>query len=566
MDITSIIIALLTLTAGIGVFLVACQMMSTHLESAGSRRLKQLFAKTGQNKWVGVGIGIAGTAAIQSSSAVTVMVIGFVNVGIMSLAQAATIIYGSNIGTTVTAQLVALGMSGNSSISTTLIFAALAGVGTFVTLFSKTDKWKQIGGIFTGFGLLFVGLTMMSSAMEGFAMQPEVKTMIAKFSNPLLLVVIGAILTGIIQSSSVMTSIAITMLVSGLINLEQGIFLSMGSNIGTCVSAIIAGMASGTNAKRTALLHLIFNVMGVVIFLILALILHIASGGSMSYGTIFGGWFPSAPQLQLAMFHTFFNVCTTLVALPLTNLLVKTVCRIIPEHEQPVEGPRLKFLDPSMLSTPVVAVRQLKAEVENMAEMAVTNYHRSIRIITTLDYTEINEFRKTENELNFLNQELLKYSVLLSSKKLSTFDQQYLSSAIRTASDLERVGDYAENIVEYADSLKEQEAVFSKEAVSEILSMEHYVNELYDKVILAYHKIDHQALQQAEEIEERIDIFTDEMEQNHIQRLTEGTCSPTVGAEYLSLAKNSERVADHLINMAHTILQLKPEPESSDNN
>lgn len=557
MDIASIVIAILTLTAGIGVFLVACQMMSNNLESVGSRRLKQLFAKTGRNKWVGVGIGLAGTAAIQSSGAVTVMVIGFVNVGIMSLTQAATIIYGSNIGTTVTAQLVALGMFGRNSISTTIIFAAFAGIGAFISMFAKYDKWKQIGGVLTGFGMLFVGLSMMASAMEDFAALPEVRQMLATVRNAVLLVVVGAILTAIIQSSSVMTSIAITMVVSGLVSLDQGIYLTMGSNIGSCVVAMIAGMTSGVNAKRTALLHLIFNVMGVVIFLLLALVLRLVTAGSWGFGSIFEHWFPRAPQLQLAMFHTFFNVCTMLVAMPLTNVLVKTACRLIPNREQYAEGPRLKFLDPSMLSTPVVAVRQLKAEMENMAEIAMSNFSRSIRIVTTLDYTEIEVFREAEKELNFLNKELLRYSVLLSENKLSSFDQRYLSSAIRTASDLERVGDYAENIVEYADSLKEQESAFSKEAVDEILKMEQLVNALYHEVMTAYHKIDSNALQRAEAIEEQIDNFTEEMEQHHILRLTAGTCSPSVGAEYLSLAQNSERVADHFVNVAHSILQLK---------
>ena len=537
MELESIIIAILTLTSGIGVFLVACQMMSDHLESAGSRRLKQMFAKTGNSKWMGVGIGLASTAIIQSSSAVTVMVVGFVNVGVMNLAQAATIIYGSNIGTTVTAQLVALGMSGNSSISTTLLFMALAGIGAFVSLFSKTEKGKQIGGILTGFGILFVGLDMMSAAMKGFATQPEVRTVIATFQNPLLLVAIGAILTAIIQSSSVMTSIAITMLVTGLINLEQGIYLTMGSNIGSCVSAILAGMASGTNAKRAALLHLLFNVMGVSVFLVLALLLHLFSGGSASFGTLLGRLFPSAPQLQLAMFHSFFNVSTTLIALPLTNFLVNTVKRIIPEQVVVAPRPRLKYLDPTMLSTPAVAIRQLKAETENMAEMAMDNFHRAIHIITTFDYSEIEKFRKIENNLR-------------------AFDQRYLSSVIRTTSDLERVGDYAENIVEYADSLKEQESAFSKEAVEEVLKMEQLVDLLYHEVRDAYHKMDKEALKRAEDIEEKIDRFTEQMEQSHIRRLTEGTCSPAVGAEYLSLAQNSERVADHLINVAHTIQQL----------
>ncbi len=559
MDLTSVLIAILTLTAGIGVFLVACQTMSNNLESASSRKLRQLFAKTGDNKWVGVGIGLLGTAAIQSSGAVTVMVIGFVNVGIMSLTQAATIIYGSNIGTTVTAQLVALGMFGNGGISTTIIFAAFAGVGAFISLFSKTDKGKQTGGILTGFGMLFVGLSMMASAMDDFAALPEIKTMLASVSNPILLVIVGALLTAIIQSSSVMTSIAITMVVTGLINLTQGIYLTLGSNIGSCVVAMIAGMTSGINAKRTALIHLIFNVMGVVIFMFLALILRITTAGAWSYGTLFERWFPSAPQLQLAMFHTFFNVCTMLIALPLTNVLVSTACRLVPERtDVPEERPRLKYLDPSMLSTPAVALRQFKTEIENMAEMAITNFRRAIKTITTMDFTETEEFRQTEDDLNYLNKELLRYSIALSENNFSSYDQRYLSSTIRTVSDLERVGDYAENIVEYATSLKEQDAAFSQEAVGEILQMEQLVNNLYAEVMQAYHNKNREALERALTIEDQIDDLTEEMERNHIRRLTEGTCSPAVGAEYLSLAQNSERVGDHLINVGNTIKDLVP--------
>ena len=557
MNITSIIIAILTLTAGIGVFLVACQTMSNNLESAGSRKLRRLFAKTGDNKWVGVGIGLAGTAAIQSSGAVTVMVIGFVNVGIMSLTQAATIIYGSNIGTTVTAQLVALGMFGRNSISTSIIFAAFAGIGAFISLFAKNDKWKQTGGILTGFGMLFVGLSMMSSAMDEFAALPEVKTVLASISNPLLLVVIGALLTAIIQSSSVMTSIAITMVVTGLVSLDQGIYLTMGSNIGSCVVALIAGLTSGVNAKRTALIHLIFNVMGVIIFLLIGFIIRIVSGGGMSFGVLFARWFPNAPQMQLAMFHTFFNVCTMFVALPLTSALVNTACRLVPEKEDETSGKqRLKYLDPSMLSTPAVALRQLKTEIENMADLAITNFHRSIKVVTTMDYTDIETFRETELQLNFLNRELLRYSVLLSENNLNSYDQRYLNGTIRSVSDLERVGDYAENIVEYADSLKEQEAAFSPEAIDEILQMEKLVSDLYDEVKTAYHKKDLEALRRANVIEDRIDDFTKVMEHNHIHRLTEGTCSPAVGAEYLSLAQNTERVADHLINVGNTIKDL----------
>ena len=558
MDLVSILTALLTLTAGIGVFLVACTMMSSNLESAASRRLKRLFTKTGDNKWIGVGIGTLGTAAIQSSGAVTVMVIGFVNVGIMSLTQAASIIYGANIGTTVTAQLVALGLSGSNNISTTLIFAAFAGIGAFMMLFAKTDAWKKTGGILTGFGMLFVGLSMMASAMDEFAALDSVKLFLASIRNPLLLVLLGAVITAIIQSSSVMTSIAITMVVTGLIALDQGIYLTMGSNIGSCVVAIIAGLTSGVAAKRTAMIHLLFNVLGVTIFLGIALLIRLMTGGDWSFGILFERLFPGAPQLQLAMFHTVFNVCTMLVAMPLTIPLVNVACRIVkdvPAKES--NEPHLYFLDPQMLRTPVVAVRQLKAEVENMAKMAIENYQRSIRNVTTLDDSERKEFEQTERQLNFLNRELVHYALLLSDSRLNRFDHQYLVSTIRTVSDLERIGDYAKNIIEYADSLRQQEVSFSEYALKEIEQMNRLVGRLFDAAMQAYHTMDMTYLGLANQIEEEVDQLTDEMERNHIQRLALGICKPQAGTEYISLAQNSERVADHLINVAKTIRDLQ---------
>ena len=557
MDIISILTALLTLTAGIGVFLIACTMMSSNLESAASRRLKQLFSHTGNNKLVGVGIGTLGTAAIQSSGAVTVMVIGFVNVGIMSLTQAATIIYGANIGTTVTAQLVALGLSGSNSISTTVIFAAFAGIGAFMMLFSKSDTWKKTGGILTGFGMLFVGLSMMANAMDEFAALDSVKLFLASIRNPLLLVLLGAIITAIIQSSSVMTSIAITMAVTGLISLDQGIYLTMGSNIGSCVVAIIAGLTSGVAAKRTAMIHLIFNVLGVVLFLCAGGLIKLTTGGTYSFGILFERFFHT-PQLQLAMFHTVFNVTTMLVALPLTNALVNIACKLVKDQPaQQTDEPHLYFLDPQMLRTPVVAIRQLKEEIENMARMALQNYQRAIRDVTTLDDSERDEFNRTERQLNYLNRELVHYALLLSNSQLSQFDHQYLVSTIRTVSDLERIGDYAKNIVEYADSLRQQGVRFSDYALNEIDQMNTLIAQLHEATMQAYHKMDMSALGRANQIEDEIDRLTDEMERNHIQRLSLGICKPQAGTEYISLAQNSERVADHLINVAKTIRDLQ---------
>ena len=557
MNATEIIIAFLTLLAGIGVFLMACQMMSSHLESVSSKRLKRLFSRTGKNKWIGVGIGTIGTAAIQSSGAVTVMVIGFVNVGIMSLAQAATIIYGANIGTTVTAQLVALGMTGSGGVSPTVIFASMAGIGAFLALFSKRDMLKQVGGILAGFGLLFVGLAMMADAMDGFAALEGVKLFLASIDNPLLLVFIGAVMTAVIQSSSVMTSITITMVVSGLVLLDQGIYLTMGSNIGSCVVALIAGLTSGVNAKRTAIIHLIFNIMGVVIFLVMALILWLASGGNWSFGRLFGLLFKGEPQLQLAMFHTVFNVCTMLVALPLTNLLVSFSCKLIKDKKSDTKDePHFYFLDYQMLRTPVVAVRQVKAEIENMSQIAMQNFHRAIKIVTTMDYSELEKFKKTEHELKYLNAELVRFTVQLFDKGLNRFDHQYLTTSVRSVCDLERIGDYAENIVEYADALKQQGSSFSPDAIKEILQMEKLIDNLYSEIMQAYHKLDIEALERAYVVEDKIDDFTETMEQSHIERLGRGECDPTTGAEYISLAQNAERVADHLINVGNTIRDL----------
>lgn len=558
MSITAILSAILMLTAGIGIFLVACQMMSTNLESASSQKLRSLFSKVSHNKWLGVGIGTVTTAAIQSSGATTVMVIGFVNAGIISLTQAATMIYGANIGTTITAQIVALGMFGANTLSTSVIFSAFAGIGAFMMLFAKKEMLKKLGGIITGFGMLFVGLTLMSDSMSEFAALDSVKLFLAKINNPLLLVLIGTLLTAIIQSSSVMTSIAIAMVYTRLISLDQGIFLTMGSNIGSCVVAIIAGLTSGMNAKRTALIHLIFNCSGVVIFMIVATFLGVFTHGDITFGTLFEKMFPGAPQTQLAMFHTIFNVITVLIVLPLTSLMVKTVCRLIPDYEpaQDPDAPHLYFIDKNMLKTPVVAVQQTKNEVINMALLANENVNRAFTIISSMDFKEVDKFRKVENELNFLNLEIVDFVVRLSEKKqLDATDHWYLTTVFRTVRDIERIGDYAENIVEYAETLQASQARFSEVALQEISELRVMISKLYEKMMKAYGEEDVEAFNEGDVIEDQIDDYTKQMEENHIERMASGICTPTVGAEYLSLSSNAERIADHWINVGKTILR-----------
>ena len=555
--------AVLSLIAGIGVFLIACTMMSSNLESVSSNKLKKLFAKTSKSKLMGVGIGTVATAAIQSSGATSVMAIGFVNAGIMTLMQAATVIYGANIGTTITGQITALGMFENT-ISTGVIFATFAGIGAFIMAFAKKDVVKKIGGILAGFGMLFVGLDMMSASMKAFAELESVKNFLALIKNPILLVLIGAVFTAIIQSSSVMTSVAITMVFTGLITLDQGIYLTMGSNIGSCAVAIIAGITSGANAKRTALIHLLFNVTGVIIFMLVAMMMREISKSVnpsrvITFGYLFEKMFPSAPQTQLAMFHTFFNVITVALVLPLTNLMVKLVTKIIPDKKATSQSSeeKLYYIDEHLISTPPIAVLQTKNEIVNMAEIALHNYRIACDIVCTLDYSSVDQFRKNENELNFLNKEISRFVVKLSKCEMNDADHNYLATTFHTVSDIERIGDYAENIVEYADKLRDIDQKFSDKAVGEIRNLQEHIEDLFQKTMKAYVNADLDSLNDANAIEEKVDDITDEMCENHITRLRNGECTPDVGAQYLSLASDSERIADHFINIAKCIKQWK---------
>ncbi|MCQ2496298.1 MAG: Na/Pi cotransporter family protein [Lachnospiraceae bacterium] len=551
MSTADVVTSFLNLLAGIGVFLVACSMMSSNLEALSSVKLRSLFSKAAKSKLVGVGIGTVGTAAIQSSGATTVMVIGFVNAGIMTLEQAATIIYGANIGTTVTGQLVAFGMSGGGGVSTTIIFSAFAGVGGFISIFAKKDVIKHVGGILSGFGMLFAALSMMSGAMNSFAKLDSVKEFLASIDNVILLILIGALLTAIVQSSSVMTSVAITMVVAGLITLNQGIYLTMGSNIGSCVVALIAGLSSSKSAKRTSIVHLLFNVGGVVVFAILGVVLELVSGGSLGYGSIFGKMFTESPQIQLAMFHTVFNLTTVIIMLPLTKQLIKLVMKIIPEtaDDKNKEEFKLHYVDENMIKTPPIMVAQVKNEIVNMSKLAMKNFNSSLKIICDLDFSKEKEFADTEREIDFINKKLVEMVVKLSRTPLSEADYKYVTTTFHTISDIERIGDYAENIVEYAQILKNEGRGFSQSALTETAYVQEKVNYLYDKVMDAYINHNKASFDEASDIENEIDRITERMEQNHIIRLNEGICTAVVGAQYMSLASNAERIADHIFNI-----------------
>lgn len=552
MDI-QVIESVLILFSGIGIFLIACSMLSDNLQAVSSGTLRRLFFKASNSKMLGVGIGAVGTAAIQSSGATSVMAIGFVNAGIMTLKQAATILYGASIGTTITGQIVALGLIAGESVSTSVIFSSLAGFGALLMLFAKSDKYKKLGGIIAGFGMLFVGLESMSSSMSVFAQKESVKTLIASVNNPFFLIVIGVVLTAIVQSSSVTSSIAITMLVSGLIDLDQGIYLVLGANIGTCSVAILSSLTGSANAKRTALILLMLKTFGVIVFVLLQFLISMLTPGVFTYAGILEKMFRGMPQTQLAMFHTLFNVFNVIVFLPFVDALVAVSMKVIKDKVIPEKHLKLYYLDYNLLKTPSIAARQVKNEVINMGKIALSNFNTALDIICTMDSSKLETFKANEDELDYLNREITRYVIELQKVDHSDYDIRYLASTFRSVADFERVGDYAENITEYEASLNSGNDKFSEDAIQEIETVRGYVNSLAEHVFKAYYYKDFYELDKANELEDMVDDYTNAMANNHIERLNKGTCTANAGAQYLSLAENVERVADHFINVGKSI-------------
>lgn len=540
--------AFLSLLGGIGVFLYGMKLMGDSLEMVAGNEIKRMFAKISNKKLIGVGIGTVTTAVVQSSAAIIVMSMGFVNSGLMSLTQAITISYGANIGTCVTALIVAVGVGGFADVQLTVIFAALAGVGALMIMFTKKDKVKKIGGIITGLGMIFVGLSVMTSSMSIFSQSDKISAFLAKISNPALLLLFGILFTALIQSSSAVSGIVITMVASvpALLQFDQALYIILGSNIGTCITSLIAAIGTNTNAKRAAVINVFYKTVGVIIFGILSI--------WVPFGKMFSVF--KAPALQVAMFHLFFNVVATVIFFPFTNLMVKASEKIMPEKKKPVDEnePHLYFLEERLLRTPPVAVAQLKNEIENMAEIAKSNFDKCMDAVMVGKVSDvIDEIAKNEKCLNFLNREITKYLVKLSQVDLSEDDKLLISTSYHTVSDIERIGDYAENISEYAEKMEADKLTFSPKAISEIQTLKATITNLYEEVMKTYKEDTLDYIDKVNEYEESVDKQKEEMGEHHIERMNKGECTPEVGAIYLSLSSNAERVADHMTNIAYAV-------------
>ena len=529
-----IVKAVLVTLGGLGVFLFGMKILGDYLQNAAGDKIKNMLGKVGNNRFAAVGIGTAVTAVIQSSSATTVMVVGFVNAGIMTLFQATGIIMGANIGTTITAQIVAL-----SVLPVTEFFVMLTGIGFFLTMISK-PKVKTAGMIIAGFGMIFSGLYIMSAAMNTVSEMEQIRNLFAAADDPFLLFFIGLAITGIVQSSSATTGILITMAGSGLVTLRAALFATLGINIGTCVTALLAGIGANANAKRASVIHLLFNCFGSLVFFILC------------YFAPVDKWLLAAfPEIetQIAMFHTFFNVITTLVLVWFIKPLVKLATLMVPERKKNAEVSPLKFADERLLSSPAVALGQVRRELMRMLDEAYANLTLSLQAITEVDLTRQGEFDSRDRGIMDSKSALVKYLILLSDTEPGVEAETEIATYHKTISDIDRIADLSQNVMEFTLALKENSARISDTGRAELEEMRAALDALKAGVEEEFERKDISLAGEIEALEQKVDEMYLKMEEGHLARMRSGECTAFTATIYIPLINNLERIGDHLFNI-----------------
>jgi phosphate:Na+ symporter len=538
LDITKMII---TLIGGLGLFLFGMKMMGDGLENAAGERLKGILEKVTSNRFVGVLVGTAVTMIIQSSSATTVMVVGFVNAGLMNLFQATGVIMGANIGTTITAQLV--------SFKLTAVAPIFVGLGTLIVLFSKGRKNREIGNIVLGFGILFMGMEIMGDAMDPLKDSPEFNQyMTAIGSSWIFGLLAGLVMTGIIQSSSATTGILIALAGTGAITLEVAIPFIFGCNIGTCVTALLASIGTSKSARKAALIHLTFNIIGTAIFIPfrgqLAAIAQSINPGTTGYDI----------QRQIANIHTIFNITNTLILVWFIKYLVMFVNKLMPGEDEK-EHLGTKYIDDRVLETPVIAVGQMVKETIRMANKAKENLEIAMQAFETNDESLIKKVYDNEKLINLLEHEITNYLVKLSNAELSEEQIGIVTSTFHVVNDVERIGDHAENLADLTTEKIVKKLVFSKEALEDLKHMYNYTLNALQASIESYESHDAKKAESVSSIEERIDSLEKEYRSAHIRRLNAGLCNAYCGAIFLDIISNFERIGDHATNIAESVLQ-----------
>ena len=532
---------ILTMAGGLGLFLFGMELMSDSIEKVAGARLRRILEIFTTNRFMGMIVGIIFTGIIQSSSACTVMVVSFVNSGLMNLYQAAGVILGANIGTTITSQLVSFNLS--------KIAPLILLVGVVVMMFTKKEKVRKVAEVVVGFGILFVGLSTMSQAMANMKNEPQVVNLLMSLKNPFLATLMGFALTAIIQSSSVTVSIVLLLANQDLLPLPITLYIILGCNIGACATAMLASMTGKKDAKRAALIHLLFNIIGTVIIYIALFvagdqIVELIKSISADNGRF------------VANAHTMIKIAQVIMLFPFTGWLVKMTYLIVPGEDQKVgyrESYQLKYIGDKVVFNPATAVVEVVKELERMASLAEENLNRAMNALITLDEEDIEEVYEVEKNINFLNHAITDYLVKINQTTLPIEDLNSLGALFHVVNDIERIGDHAENVADAARQRKEEGVSISKEAQKELGDMLEMVNKIIRYAVEMFAKSDESHMQEIVTLEDQVDEKERELQKKHVERLTKGECSPEAGMIFSDIVSGLERVADHATNIAFAI-------------
>ena len=532
---------ILTMAGGLGLFLFGMELMSDSIEKVAGARLRRILEIFTTNRFMGMIVGIIFTGIIQSSSACTVMVVSFVNSGLMNLYQAAGVILGANIGTTITSQLVSFNLS--------KIAPLILLVGVVVMMFTKKEKVRKVAEVVVGFGILFVGLSTMSQAMANMKNEPQVVNLLMSLKNPFLATLMGFALTAIIQSSSVTVSIVLLLANQDLLPLPITLYIILGCNIGACATAMLASMTGKKDAKRAAQIHLLFNIIGTVIIYIALFvagnqIVELIKSISADNGRF------------VANAHTLIKIAQVIMLFPFTGWLVKMTYLIVPGEDQKVgyrESYQLKYIGDKVVFNPATAVVEVVKELERMASLAEENLNRAMNALITLDEEDIEEVYEVEKNINFLNHAITDYLVKINQTTLPIEDLNSLGALFHVVNDIERIGDHAENVADAARQRKEEGVSISKEAQKELGDMLEMVNKIIRYAVEMFAKSDETHMQEIITLEDQVDEKERELQKKHVERLTKGECSPEAGMIFSDIVSGLERVADHATNIAFAI-------------
>jgi phosphate:Na+ symporter len=535
-----------SLLGGLALFLYGMNMMSQGMEAAAGNKMKQILERLTTNRYLGVLVGAVITAIIQSSSATTVMVVGFVNSGMMTLRQAVGVIMGANIGTTITGQLIALDAGA--------IAPFIAFLGVVLVVFLKQPKVRNIGCILAGLGVLFIGMEMMSTAMMPLRDSKAFIDMMTKFSNPLLGILAGAIFTALIQSSSASVGILQALATSGAISFSGAVYVLFGQNIGTCITAVLASIGTGRNAKRTTIIHLSFNIIGTAVFTILCMLTPLTSW--------VGRFTPANPAAQIANMHTLFNIVTTILLLPAGNLLAKLAEKILPDVDEPEEGMYLKYLKNTKpvtegkIGVSAINFELTHKEIARMLEIAKKNVSDSFTAFLNCDDGFIPKVEEKEEYVDFLNREISEYISTNMAHESNTRGSRILSAYFKVTSNVERISDHAMNICGYSEWLKEKDVRFSQEVREEILQMQQTCEELLT-LLLNENMEALDELSRVSALEQKMDDMTEDYRNRMMHRIQEGTASGEGSVLYTEMLTDFERIGDHALNIAQEMTEVR---------